>query len=63
MALRESIRAVRERFPFVVDAWVLSPEHPHCIWTLPDGDRDFSIWRLINNNYRPTATSVSLAFP
>jgi putative transposase len=33
--LRRMIREVRKRFPFTIDAWVLLPEHLHCIWTLP----------------------------
>jgi len=47
-ALREGIERVRHTLPFVIDAWVLLPEHLHCIWTLPDGDADFSTrWRVI----------------
>jgi putative transposase len=41
-ALREAILAVRKTRPFVVDAWVLLPDHIHCIWTLPTNDADFS---------------------
>ncbi len=40
-ALREAVRATREARPFRVDAWVVLPEHLHCIWTLPPGDSDF----------------------
>ncbi len=40
--LRQVIRRVRKEYPFVIDAWVLLPEHMHCIWTLPPGDRVFS---------------------
>jgi putative transposase len=33
---------------FHIDAWVVLPEHMHCIWTLPPGDADYSRrWRLI----------------
>jgi len=47
-ALREAIRTVQTQQPFSVDAWILLPDHLHCIWTLPDGDRDFSIrWAKI----------------
>jgi putative transposase len=31
-ALREAIREVRTRRPFTVDAWVLLPDHLHCLW-------------------------------
>jgi len=47
-ALRHAIGAVRERYPFRVDAWVLLPDHLHCIWTLPEGDSRYALrWRLI----------------
>jgi putative transposase len=42
-ALREGIESTRERRPFTIDAWVLLPDHLHCIWTLPADDSDFSI--------------------
>ena len=49
-ALRESIAEVRATRPFAVDAWVLLPDHLHCLWTLPAGDGDFSTrWRLIKS--------------
>lgn len=48
VALRESIRHTREQHPFEIDAWVLLPDHMHCMWTLPDGDADFSVrWNVI----------------
>jgi putative transposase len=47
-ALREAIRKTRLSNPFEIDAWVLLPDHLHCIWTLPPGDADFSIrWAQI----------------
>jgi putative transposase len=47
-ALREAVRATQQRFPFHIDAMVVLPDHIHAIWTLPDGDFDFSVrWRLI----------------
>jgi putative transposase len=46
--LQDSFRYVIDRHPFSVDAFVLLPEHLHCIWTLPENDGDFSTrWRLI----------------
>jgi putative transposase len=46
--LRESFRYVMQRHPFEIDAAVILPEHLHCIWTLPEGDSDYSMrWRLI----------------
>jgi REP element-mobilizing transposase RayT len=40
-ALREAVRQTRARAPFRIDAWVVLPDHMHCLWTLPDGDADF----------------------
>lgn len=41
-ALRQSIFAIRQQHPFIIDALVLLPDHLHCIWTLPENDNDFS---------------------
>src|SRR5271154_4494551 len=54
--LRNAVRQVRTRSPFHVDAWVVLPDHIHCLWTLPHGDADFpGRWRAIK-----TAFSKSL---
>lgn len=48
-ALHDAIVRVRDRYPFTVNAWVLLPDHLHCLWTLPPGDADFGVrWRWIN---------------
>jgi len=46
--LRDSVRRVKRLYPFHIDAWVVLPDHMHCVWTLlPDSD-DFPVrWRLI----------------
>ena len=47
-ALRMAIGEVRAKRPFTIAAWVLLPDHLHCLWELPEDDHDFSIrWRLI----------------
>ena len=47
-ALRAAVRRTRAKSPFHIDAWVVLPDHMHCMWTLPDGDADFSgRWRAI----------------
>ena len=47
-ALREAVRKVRRARAFHIDSWVVLPEHIHCIWTLPEGDSDYSgRWRAI----------------
>jgi putative transposase len=41
--LRAAIEELRATRPFTVEAWVLLPDHLHCIWTLPEGDTDYSM--------------------
>ena len=46
--LREAIVECRRVRPFVVDAFVLLPDHLHAVWTLPEGDTDYSTrWAAI----------------
>ena len=50
--LRETVRRVRGTHLFHIDAWVVLPEHLHCVMTLPPGDSDFSRrWRLIKSGF------------
>lgn len=50
-SMRHAIDKVRKNLPFSIDAWVLLPDHLHCIWTLPPGDTDYSSrWRLIKGH-------------
>jgi putative transposase len=36
------------RHPFHIDAWVVLPDHMHCVWTLPAGDTAFPLrWQMI----------------
>jgi putative transposase len=50
--LREAVSAVRAARPFVVDAWVVLPDHMHAVWTLPEGDADYAVrWRLIKSRF------------
>jgi putative transposase len=50
--LREIIHDVRSIHPFSVEAFVLLPEHLHCIWRLPEGDSDYSLrWALIKKGF------------
>jgi len=47
-ALREGIQFTRQNKSFDIIAWVLLPNHLHCIWRLPSGDADFSArWSII----------------
>lgn len=50
--LREIIEAIRSLHPFEVEAWVLIPDHLHSIWTLPQGDSNYSTrWGLIKSQF------------
>ncbi len=54
--LREFIQRVRQQHPFFVDAWVLLPDHTHCVWILPSGDSDYlKRWRLIKAGFSKRA--------
>lgn len=47
-ALREGIQEVRQSLPFIIEGWVLLPDHLHAIWTLPDGDPNYQArWAII----------------
>jgi len=50
--LRSAIEATRADHPFKIDAWVLLPDHLHCIWTLPQGDSGYATrWALIKGRF------------
>ncbi len=50
--LREAIASTRRAFPFKIHAWVVLPDHMHCIMSLPAGDADFALrWRLIKGRF------------
>jgi putative transposase len=50
--LRAAFRETRAGHPFSIEAIVILPDHLHAIWTLPDGDADFSSrWRLVKSTF------------
>ncbi|AGB79787.1 transposase [Enterobacteriaceae bacterium strain FGI 57] len=50
--LRTVVKDVKQKKPFYIDAWVVLPEHLHCIWTLPQNEYDFSArWREIKKRF------------
>lgn len=50
--LRVCVAREKRRRPFSIIAWVVLPEHMHCIWRLPDGDVDFATrWRRIKTDF------------
>ncbi len=40
--LRCAVAETRRQHPFAINAWVVLPDHLHCVWTLPAGDSNFS---------------------
>jgi len=43
---------MRAKAPFHIDTWVVLPDHLHCVWTLPEGDLDFSMrWQAIKTAF------------
>jgi REP element-mobilizing transposase RayT len=64
-ALREAVRETRTIRPFHIDAWVVLPDHLHCLWTA--GDADFPLrWQMIKARFsrdvaHPDARRASLA--
>jgi putative transposase len=50
--LREAVAHTRRERPFHIDAWVVLPDHMHALWTLPEGDDDYSgRWRAIKKRF------------
>lgn len=51
-ALRTSVAKVKENYPFIIHAWVVLPDHFHCVIELPEGDADFATrLRLIKSSF------------
>jgi putative transposase len=50
--LRTAIKECQELAPFEVDAFVLLNDHLHTIWTLPEGDNNYSFrWSFIKKEF------------
>jgi putative transposase len=46
--LKYAFRQVNAEHPFTIDAFILLPDHLHCIWTLPAGDANYALrWNVI----------------
>ncbi len=59
--LRKAYARTMVRHPLVCDAMVVLPDHIHAVWTLPDGDSDYSErWRKIKHRF---SRSVGLHLP
>lgn len=54
-ALRQAVRQTLAERPFHIDAWVVLPDHIHAVWTLPEGDHDYSTrWSIIKARFSRT---------
>ena len=40
--LREAVAVTKMRRPFEIAAWVVLPDHMHAVWSLPEGDANYS---------------------
>ncbi len=50
--LRDAYGSAQNAMPFRTVAIVVLPDHLHAIWTLPEGDADYSTrWKLIKRNF------------
>ena len=62
-ALRESFRMAHAVRPFILLAWVILPDHLHCVWRLPEGDNENATrWRHIKSSFSraiPTGERLS----
>ena len=50
--LQRIYRSVQQRHPFETVAFCVLPDHMHTVWSLPDGDADYSRrWSLIKSGF------------
>jgi len=57
-ALQRAIKTVRVKHPFKINAWILLPDHLHCIWTLPPDDADYATrWGMIKHSVSKACTT------
>ncbi len=46
-SLRNALNHVRKNYPFSIEAFVLLPDHFHCMLSLPQGDSNISVRMLL----------------
>ena len=50
--LRDAFCVAREKLPFTLLAWVVMPDHLHCLWRLPaHDDANAERWRFIKTHF------------
>jgi len=53
--LKEAWHWTKARLPFSSPAWVVLPDHIHCIWKLPEGDANYGLrWSLLKSHFTRT---------
>ena len=53
--LRESFAFVQRQKPYTIIAIVILPKHLHCIWQLPENDKDYPArWKAIKSRFTRT---------
>jgi putative transposase len=63
-ALRAAIKYTKTNHPFIIHAWVVLPEHMHCIWEPPENDDDFATrWRLIKSHFSKAISNTEYQSP
>ena len=51
-ALRLAVSEVKTNYPFTIHAWVVLPDHLHCVLELPPNDSNYALrWRLIKSAF------------
>jgi putative transposase len=51
-SLKNAINHCRGIYPFAIEAWVLLPDHLHCIWNIPECDLNYSRrWAIIKRKF------------
>jgi putative transposase len=49
---KTALNKTKKNYPFSLNAFVILPDHLHCLWKLPKNDNDFSTrWRLIKRYF------------
>jgi putative transposase len=62
--LRGAVRATMTDRPFEIVAMVVLPDHVHCVWRLPAGDRDFGRrWGAIKGRFSASVRRAGLVPP
>ena len=64
LVLRQAIIECKKLYPFSIAAWVLLPEHLHCIWELPEIDLNYSRrWAIIKRTFTQGLAAINYGRP